>query len=718
VRIPLCIFVLTVSAFAATPITTTTVVNQSVTLVLSAGKSAPKLVSVQGAQGSLWRNADEEPLISSIEVGGENVPLHWRFVRSEAESKTQVSFLYESSEPHLKLTWEWRARAATGPVEHTIRIENLTGREILLPIQTSIHGRFPIEASEPLSHMYIEKGADSPSAEGTHLVRMRTNYEWIGESSTYAHPVPGHAREIIPWSSIERDDRSGFYVGIEFSGRTAIHLQRETDGLVLSAGLNADPSPARIRLRPRETFETPTVFLGAYSGGPDGAGNQLRRWVRDVLGNPRASSDPHYPFTVSNSWGAGMAVDEPLACRMIKDAANLGLEMFHLDAGWFRAVGDWHPDPMKFPRGLKPVAEEAHRRGMKFGLWTDWAQAGTSLEPGALNVHDPAVKDWLVSELPPGWKPEGFKGQTVDIGVAAAERWVTNETDRLVNDFHLDMFEHDGYLVAQGCVHGDHPHTPPDPQHIEIQRDAGFRFVYSANSADVSYRATRAYYRVQENLRREHPDLLLEICNDGGRMVDFGSAAHGDYFSITDTYDPLSNRRAFYDASYLLPPAMLESYVERWETPRIENFLYMLRSGMMGWFSLMQDSSQWSDEQRQRAKDEIAFYKSELRPLIRDAELYHVGPRPDGVHWDGVEYFDPARRLGTIYAFRGSAPGDATHLFRLAGLRRDRGYALHFRGASSPDGQTRGSELMDTGVSVKLANPNSSEIVLIRELPD
>ncbi len=47
-------------------------------------------------------------------------------------------------------------------------------------------------------------------------------------------------------------------------------------------------------------------------------------------------------------------------------------------------------------------------------------------------------------------------------------------------------------------------------------------------------------------------------------MVDFGSAAHGDYFSITDSYDPLSNRRAFYDSSYMLPAAMLESYVEKW----------------------------------------------------------------------------------------------------------------------------------------------------------
>jgi len=79
-----------------------------------------------------------------------------------------------------------------------------------------------------------------------------------------------------------------------------------------------------------------------------------------------------------------MEVDEPLAQRMIRDSAELQLDMFHLDAGWFRAVGDWHPDPRKFPHGLAAVADIAHQNGLKFGLWVDWTQAGLSAEPGAL----------------------------------------------------------------------------------------------------------------------------------------------------------------------------------------------------------------------------------------------------------------------------------------------------------------------------------------------
>ena len=59
--------------------------------------------------------------------------------------------------------------------------------------------------------------------------------------------------------------------------------------------------------------------------------------------------------------------------------------------------------------------------GLKFGLWIDWTQAGTSNETGALNVHDPAIRDWLIADPPVDWRHrEPFKGVTIDIGLPAA----------------------------------------------------------------------------------------------------------------------------------------------------------------------------------------------------------------------------------------------------------------------------------------------------------
>jgi alpha-galactosidase len=275
------------------------------------------------------------------------------------------------------------------------------------------------------------------------------------------------------------------------------------------------------------------------------------------------------------------------------------------------------------------------------------------------------------------------------------------------------MLEHDGYLVAHGCDRADHPHAPPDPLNKCIYKSWGAYWVDSSNSTDVSYHAVRAYYDIYSKLRHDHPGLLLEICNDGGRMVDFGSASHGDYFSITDTYDPTSNRRAFYDTSHVLPAAMLESYVEKWPTPSIDNFRFMLRSGMMGWLTIMINTPSWSPEQHAEATKQIDLYKKELRPLIRDASLYHVSPRPDGVHWDGIQYWDPERQRGVVYAFRGSIAEETSHRFALKGLQSSSHYRLRYNDHSAPDRTVTGRDLIGRGLEVKLSSPNTSELIFI-----
>ena len=683
-------------------------------VMLQAGAQAPRVVSLERIGGDAWKGGIDEAFIPSVVVDGVDKPLHWRFdakaSRGDAKSATLV---YETTEPALRLSWIWMSRAAHGPLEHTIRIENRSAQEMWLPLQDSFRFRWTVPASQSLQEIWIDKGAGKAPPIGTHVVAVDNRYAWRGTSSSYAHPQAGEAREIIPYFFVRENDKpTGWYTGIEFSGRVAMSLTRHDGVLEGTTGLNSEPGPFRTRLEPGATFATPTVFVGASDGDIDNTANTLHRWVREVLNDPATLRDPAYPLVTNNSWGSEMAISEAQAHRMMDDAHALGFEMFHVDAGWFRNVGDWRADETKFPHGIAALADRAHKLGMRFGLWADWAQAGIGTSPGALRVNDPTVSAWLVSDTPPDWKPAQFKGVTIDLGVPAARDWATRETERLVSENHLDMLEHDGYVVAQGCDRSDHPHAPPDPAHIRRYTDEEFPWVESSNDTDVSLHATRAYYDIQSALKRAHPNLLREICNDGGRMVDFGSAAHGDYFSIVDSYDPLSNRQAFYDASHVLPAAMLESYVKQWPTPRIENFRYMLRSGMMGWFTVMIDTNSWSAQQHAVAADEIAFYKKTLRPLIRDAALYHVAPRPDGKGWDGIQYFDSARERGALFAFRGTAAPEK-YTFLLRGVRADRSYRLHFKDASSPDRTMTGRELQLTGVAVSLPLAESSELVTI-----
>lgn len=162
---------------------------------------------------------------------------------------------------------------------------------------------------------------------------------------------------------------------------------------------------------------------------------------------------------------------------------------------------------------------------------------------------------------------------------------------------------------------------------------------------------------------------------------------------------------------------MLETYVQEWPTPNDETFRYMLRSGMMGWTTIMLDTTAWSPQQHDAARRLFQLYKQRLRPLIRDASLYHVSPRPDGVHWDGVEYWDPSEKKGVVFAFRGSIPDEPQHPFKLAGLDAQKRYRLHFEDGSAADEELAGKELMASGLTVHLSAPLSSELVFITESP-
>src|ERR1700738_4478171 len=306
---------------------------------LRAGATAPMLTSIEGPNASLWQNQKEDALPASVELNGTRVALTWLLKPESSEAdEHHVTFAYESSSPHLRLLWTWEARAAFGPLEHRVVLENLSGKKLWLPMVDSLRLEMRCLAKRKLLHFYVEKGADTPSAQGTHLASMSGGYSWIGTSSTYASPALSDAREIIPAELVFSADQpqAGWYAGIEFSGRTRISLQRNARSVATVLGLNPDPGLFRTQLEPGSKFETPSVFLGAFSGGPDGAGNQLRPWVRAVLGNPLSWKDEHYPLVVNNSWGSGMAVDEPLALRMVGESKELGVEMFHIDAGWFR----------------------------------------------------------------------------------------------------------------------------------------------------------------------------------------------------------------------------------------------------------------------------------------------------------------------------------------------------------------------------------------------
>jgi hypothetical protein len=99
---------------------------------------------------------------------------------------------------------------------------------------------------------------------------------------------------------------------------------------------------------------------------------------------------------------------------------------------------------------------------------------------------------------------------------------------------------------------------------------------------------------------------------------------------------------------------------------------------------------------------------------VRSADLYHILPRPDGVNWDSIQYFDPMTRKGLVYLFKPSAVADTITL-KLRGVEPAKLYRVSFEDGSNPAAEKTGAELVK-GLEVTLKGAPVSELVWIEEI--
>jgi len=176
-----------------------TLSSADIQIRVQAGAHSPTLTRLSGASGNVWLNQEIEAPPQHVYRGNTLLPVSWSFRPDLSTSDAHhVEFVYESATPHLQLRWQWRVRSRFGPIEHTIKITNLSQQELWLPLVDSLRLDWHLQPDAHIESLYIEKGADAPSEQGTHLDTVAEGYRWIGRSTTYAHPMKGQAREIIP----------------------------------------------------------------------------------------------------------------------------------------------------------------------------------------------------------------------------------------------------------------------------------------------------------------------------------------------------------------------------------------------------------------------------------------------------------------------------------------------------------------------------------------
>jgi hypothetical protein len=186
--------------------------------------------------------------------------------------------------------------------------------------------------------------------------------------------LSGAQGQHCTWLALRDDSDRGLFAGWEFDGRAAASVKHlpSKDTLRLSATIEELDHP----LESGQEFEAPFAFLGLFHGDWDEAGYFTRRFADFALARP--APDGSFPYVIWNSRGYGSQIDELTLRRDAELAAGLGAEVFVADFGWAKEIGDWRPDPVKFPRGLRPLSDYVHGLGMRFGLHLPLAEASPS----------------------------------------------------------------------------------------------------------------------------------------------------------------------------------------------------------------------------------------------------------------------------------------------------------------------------------------------------
>ena len=119
-------------------------------------------------------------------------------------------------------------------------------------------------------------------------------------------------------------------------------------------------------------------------------------------------------------------------------------DLFQIDDGWQSAVGDWTPNPERFPRGMKASVEDIHSKGFKAGLWL--APYGAQATSKLVKEHP----DWLLQHNGKPWYSGlNWKGfYALDIDHPDVRDHLKRVFDTVFNEWGFDLVKLDFLYAA------------------------------------------------------------------------------------------------------------------------------------------------------------------------------------------------------------------------------------------------------------------------------
>jgi len=452
----------------------------------------------------------------------------------------------------------------------------------------------------------------------------------------------------------------------------------------------SSPGPMRI-IAPGETVATPAAHLGCVDGDLDAAiqayHDHVRRSVAPVVPPERRN------LVTWNHWSyTNDELSEESLRHEVTVAAEMGAEMFVVDAGWYadrgtnwhQLVGDWD-EGNRIACGLAGIFDYARSLGLKCGLWVDIERIGT--ESRIAREHP----EWLTTLY--GDVPM----TAVNTAIPEAGAYIESKLHEIIERYRLDLFRLDRNVHVW--------------ENAQNARDG-----YLENVTFRHYEFVHAMYR---RLRERYPHIVMENCAGGGGRHDLGMMGIFDYTQSTDWPRAPRHVRIFNGMSMCLPPERIMTISlagqDGHERADLDFLLRSLLFGHVYISGICPPGAPPNPTQRARVREAIDLYKSFIRPMLPTSRLYHHTPELPGLEpsgWAVWELVSEDRSQAAVGLFRLAGPAAGEYLLRLRGLQEGRDYRVTF-GNTGSTVTLSGAQLMHEGLTIRLGKPLSSELLIL-----
>ena len=388
-----------------------------------------------------------------------------------------------------------------------------------------------------------------------------------------------------------------------------------------------NPYASDYKLRAGETFTTPEFIFTTSSTGVGQASRNLHDWARRYQVNMGMGDR----LSLLNNWeNTGFDFDQKSLAELMKDAKDLGVDMFLLDDGWFAnkyprkddhaGLGDWDVTHSKLPEGIPGLVRDAKAAGVKFGIW---------VEPEMVNPKSELFEkhpDWVIQQ--PNRETYYYRNQLVlDISNPKVQDYVFGVVDRIMTE-------------------------NPDVAYFKWDCNSPITNIYSpyhkANQGNTYIDHVRGVYNVMSRIKAKYPNLSMMLCSGGGGRMDYEALKYFTEFWCSDDTDPYERLYIQWSLSKFFPAKTMGSHVTNWNKKTSVKFRTDVCSSCKLGFDI--------DLKPLKGTDDYTFVQqavknwTRLKPVILDGDQYRLVSPYETDH-SALNYVSKDKSHAVLFAY-------------------------------------------------------------------